>query len=117
MSKDTRLVYSTDPDWKKKYCPACGNLLEECICTDRQKKNNKPSVIYIERQKKGRGGKEVTVIFGLTSDLKEWKKEFQKLCATGGTVKNDTIEIQGDHRNKIKNFLSQKGFSVKLRGG
>lgn len=73
--------------------------------------------IKIQREKKGRGGKTVTVIYGMGGDLKAMQREIQKYCGTGGSSKNGTIEIQGDHGQKIKTYLEQKGFKPKLSGG
>jgi translation initiation factor 1 len=115
--KNTRLVYSTEKDWEKKYCTECGKRIEDCKCHSNESRETDRSVIYIERSRKGRGGKTVTLISGLTGDLKQWKRDIQHFCATGGTIKQSVIEIQGDHREKIKTFLELKGLKVKLKGG
>lgn len=72
---------------------------------------------YIQREKKQRGGKTVTVVTNLKGDLKSLQKKLQKHCGTGGTLKNGNIEIQGDHRDKIAQYLQGMGIKVKLRGG
>ena len=59
----------------------------------------------------------MTTIHGIKSDPKQIKKDLQQLCGTGGTVKNGIIEIQGDHRDKIKVFLEKEGYLVKFAGG
>ena len=51
------------------------------------------------------------------SDLTKILKTVRKACGTGGTVKGDTIEIQGDHRDKVKETLEQQGIQVKWAGG
>ncbi|CDN12994.1 Translation initiation factor SUI1-related protein [Richelia intracellularis] len=38
-------------------------------------------------------------------------------CGTGGTVKDNTIEIQGEHKQKILDILKQKGYKAKISGG
>lgn len=116
MAKNTRLVYSTEPDWERKYCRECGRLLTECEC-NHAKPSGSAQTIYVERNTKGRGGKTVTLIDGIGTDAEKWKKELQKLCASGGTLKKGIIEIQGDHRDKIREFLEKAGFRVKFRGG
>ena len=77
-------------------------------------------VVRVRRETGGRGGKTVTAIYGvaLTEDkLKELAGVLKRLCGTGGTVKDGTIEIQGDHRDKIVAALEQRGYTVKLAGG
>jgi translation initiation factor 1 len=49
--------------------------------------------------------------------LKELAGALKRLCGTGGTVKDGTIEIQGDHRDRIVAALEQRGYTVKLAGG
>ena len=75
-------------------------------------------ILRIQRETKGRGGKAVSVVLGVpTEQLKEICKYLKSRCATGGAVKESNIEIQGDHRDKIKTLLEAKGFQVKLAGG
>lgn len=101
------LVYSTD----------FGRISEE------KAKTSKPTgdgIVRIRRETKGRKGKGVTTISGLLVDEKELKdiaKQLKKVCGTGGSVKEHTIEIQGDNRDKIKQFLESKNYTVKLAGG
>lgn len=62
----------------------------------------------------------MTVLFELPmapAQQKELLKEIQQLCATGGCVKDGTLEIQGDHRDRIEPLLSGRGFKVKRAGG
>lgn len=77
--------------------------------------------IRIQREKKGRGGKQVTVLrdFQLTEkDLARLGKQLKKACGSGGTVKEDgVIEIQGDHRDKIAELLQKQGYNTKFVGG
>ncbi|MFM1897241.1 MAG: hypothetical protein RLZZ385_2315 [Pseudomonadota bacterium] len=77
-------------------------------------------IVRIHREKAGRGGKEVSVIKGLAlneQDLAALAKELKAKCGTGGTVKDGSIEIQGDHRERLKTLLETKGHKVKLAGG
>lgn len=67
-----------------------------------------------------RNGKPITVIEGYTgadSDFKILAKELKIQLGVGGAVKNDTILIQGDYRDKIMALLKEKGFKVKRVGG
>ena len=76
--------------------------------------------VYLHRDSKGRGGKAVTLIKKLVlsgEDMKELAKKLKQLCGSGGTVKDDVIEIQGEHREKIAEELTKMGYKVKIAGG
>ncbi len=80
--------------------------------------------LKVMRERKGRKGKTVTVISGFVlteADLKTLTKTLKNLCGAGGTAKNEpdgqTIEIQGDHREKAAATLNDLGYKVKLAGG
>ncbi len=76
--------------------------------------------VRIQRQTKGRKGKGVTVVFDLPNDAErvaEYAKALRKQCGVGGSVKNGTIELQGDQREACKQFFTQQGFTAKLAGG
>ena len=105
--KERNIVYSTNPNWKKEQDT-------ENIDPITQKTNQ---IACIERDRKKRAGKVVTVISKLKGDLKGLQKELQKLCGSGGTIKNGNIEIQGDHRDKIAAYLKGKGINTKFSGG
>lgn len=108
MSKDSRLVYSTD--------------------TGRIKEDKQPAkaiatgdgIVRIRRETSGRNGKGVTTISGILADERELKdiaKQLKQLCGVGGSVKDGVIEIQGDQREKIKIELERRQYTVKLAGG
>lgn len=107
MKDDTsRLVYSTDR----------GRIKQ----TSAELPPSSDGIIRIRRETKGRKGSGVTTISGFMLNLAELKilaKQLKQRCSTGGTVKQGTIEIQGDHRDLLKKELEQRGFSVKLSGG
>ena len=74
----------------------------------------------VRRETKGRKGKGVVVISGLGLDnkaLKELAKQLKKTCGSGGSVVDETIEIQGDKREAIQQVLEKAGFKVKFTGG
>lgn len=76
--------------------------------------------VTIQASRKGRKGKTVTVVSGfqLSSEaLQSLSKTLKNQCGSGGTVKDGTIEIQGDHRPKIQSYLNNLGYKTKLSGG
>ena len=77
--------------------------------------------IRVLLDRKGRNGKEVSIVSGFLGDnniLKEIGKELKSACGVGGTVKNGEILIQGNHRKKILEILLKKGYkNTKLSGG
>jgi len=76
--------------------------------------------IRIRRESKGRGGKTVSVVDGLALDeaaLKKLLKQLKGSLGTGGAVKNGTLEIQGEHREKLVMMLEKLGYKARLAGG
>jgi len=76
--------------------------------------------IRVERSTKGRKGKGVSLIRGLPlegASLKELAKKLKQKCSTGGTVKNGMIEIQGDHRDLLVEYLNTLGYKAVKAGG
>jgi len=76
--------------------------------------------LRIQASKKGRGGKTVTVISGFQHNeesLATLAKKLKAQCGTGGTVKDDTIEIQGDHKAKLLELVTKLGYKAKISGG
>ena len=72
--------------------------------------------IFLHIEKKGRGGKTVTVLEGFTHDrsyLKELTSRLKQSCGTGGTLKDQKVEIQGDFRPRLREILLKEGFYVK----
>jgi translation initiation factor 1 len=77
-------------------------------------------VACVSQDRKGRGGKTVTLISGLVLNdeaLKILAKELKAHCGSGGTHKEGVIEIQGEHRDKVMEFLKSRGYGVKRVGG
>lgn len=71
-------------------------------------------------ESKGRGGKEVTVLFNLPfseSDAKAFKRDIQGVLACGATFKNSQIELRGDLRNKVETYCKDKGMKIVRAGG
>lgn len=108
MSKESRLVYSTEtgrirPEESKPQAPTEGD-----------------GIVRLHRETKGRGGKAVTLITGVPlagAELKTLAKDLKKLCGVGGAIKDGVITIQGDQRENLKPALEKRGFSVKIAGG
>jgi translation initiation factor 1 len=88
-------------------CPKCGLPIEACVCKELTKTSEK---IKVERVKR-RFGKIVTLVGGIEADLKEIAKKLKTDLACGGTVKNNIIELQGDHAKKAKELLIALGFN------
>jgi len=117
-----RVVYSTD-NGRINPCPNCGQSYKECRCGQSSmgaatKKND--GIVRVMRDRKQRGGKTVTVITGVPANddaLTSLAQQLKKLCGSGGTVKEGTIEIQGDHRDKVQVKLTELGYKVKQAGG
>jgi translation initiation factor 1 len=67
-------------------------------------------------EKKGRGGKTVTVVYGLPQNeafVRDLCGELKRACGTGGAVSDGEIELQGDLRDRVRDLLQQKQFTVK----
>jgi translation initiation factor 1 len=74
-------------------------------------------IVRVSRTKAGRRGKTVTLVTGLPpGDLADVAKELKRLCGSGGAVKEGTVELQGDHRDKVAERLGAR-YRVKLAGG
>ena len=76
--------------------------------------------VYLHRDSKGRGGKTVSLVSGLVlseNDMKDLSRILKQVCGSGGAIKGDTIEIQGEHRQKIAEALLEMGYKVKIAGG
>jgi translation initiation factor 1 len=112
----TRIVYSTD---KGSICAGCGWPERDCKCSSQFQKNEAvPAKIVakLRMEKKGRGGKMVTVVYGLPQNeafLRELSQELKRACGTGGAVVEGGVELQGDLRERVRDVLAKKGYVVK----
>jgi translation initiation factor 1 len=113
-----RVVYSTDSG-RITTCPNCGQPFKDCRCNQSAALTKKSDgIVRVMRDRKQRGGKTVTVVMGLPQDvLTTLGQQFKKLCGSGGTIKEDNIEIQGDHCEKVMAKLTDLGYKVKRAGG
>ena len=101
-------------------CPACGKPVGECVCRREMTAAAGDGIVRLSRQTKGRKGKGVTLITGVELDeqgLHRLAADLKRRCGAGGTVKGNTIEIQGDHRDLLLEELSKRGYTVKRAGG
>ena len=76
--------------------------------------------LRIQASRSGRKGKTVTIITGFQSSaetLGKLLKQLKTQCGSGGTVKENSLEIQGDHRDKLLQLLTQLGYKAKISGG
>ena len=115
--KGRNVVYSTDSAAAKR-CPRCGSY--PCRCPKPKSLPPEQQTACIRREKKGRGGKTVTVVMDLQltpGDMKALSKTLKKKCGTGGAVKDGNIEIQGDQRERIAEELQKLGYKTKFVGG
>lgn len=119
MSKDTRLVYSTDPLLNQK-CNKCKELRPECTCTEEVDPKGYRFIAILRIERSGRSGKTVTVIDQLPKNelfLKNLTTLLKKKCGSGGTYlmdqKEGVIEIQGDKRELIRSILTSEKITHK----
>ncbi len=73
-------------------------------------------IAKLRMEKKGRGGKTVTIVDGLpqnTAFLKELSQDLKRSCGTGGAIVDGGVELQGDVRERVRKLLADKGFVVK----
>jgi len=112
------LVYSTEAGGRT--CPACRQAIAECRCKQPAPPPAGDGIVRVSRESKGRGGKGVTLVKGLPLEadaLTALAKQLKAACGSGGTVKDGVIEIQGEHRDRVVEWLAQQGFKVKRAGG
>ena len=89
-------------------CPNCGLPKEICVCESIAREEEKIKVFTVNK----RYGKLVTVIKGLSKDVdsKNILKEMKTRLACGGTIKDNEIELQGNHKNRVLDILVKLGF-------
>jgi translation initiation factor 1 len=113
---NSKIVYSTGTG---RVCPGCGWPDTDCTCSSRvgpQEAVPSRVVAKLRMERTGRGGKTVTVVFGLPKNsafLKDLTQELKRRCGSGGTTTDDGVELQGDLRDRVRVALQKKGFVVK----
>jgi translation initiation factor 1 len=114
---NVRTVYSTETGGK---CPVCGWPQRSCVCSSQKAAATAPLpsriVAKLRMEKKGRGGKTVTVVYDLPRNdafLKELAQRLKRECGTGGAVTEDGVELQGEMRVRLRGILERLGYTVK----
>ena len=112
--RNARMVYSSAAG---RICPGCGQPERGCRCAEQSSAPvpGRP-VAKLRVEKAGRGGKTVTVVFGLPQNaafLKDLAQDLKRACGTGGSVREDGVELQGDLRARVREFLVARNFQVK----
>lgn len=101
-------------------CPDCRAPVAQCVCEAQPAIPAKgDGVVRVSRETKGRGGKAVTLVRGLALDataLAALGKRLRTACGAGGTVKDGVLEVQGDHCDRVIDFLKKEGWTVKRAG-
>jgi translation initiation factor 1 len=111
---DSRPVYQTG---RGRVCPKCGWPVDDCRCSKAAEEPVPAKLACVLRiEKKGRGGKTVTVVANLPRNaafLADLASELKRACGTGGSAQEDTVEVQGDHRERLRPLLAAKGWAVR----
>ncbi|MEM5804391.1 MAG: stress response translation initiation inhibitor YciH [Candidatus Aenigmatarchaeota archaeon] len=87
-------------------CKVCGLPKELCVCGKMAKEEAKIKVYSVKRSY----GKWVTIVEGVEKDSKDIAKKLKSQLACGGTFKEGKIELQGNHKEKVKGLLIRYGF-------
>lgn len=120
--QSNRVVYDTDRN-RTDRCSNCKRQSDACVCpkgTPGKAPGSGDGIVRVSRDRKARRGKTVTIVNGLGgvgANLDEVATSLKRLCGSGGTVNEGTVEIQGDHRVRVAAKLTELGYTVTLAGG
>ena len=95
-------------------CKSCALPKELCVCEVIAREQQEIKIYAVKR----RYGKTVTIIEGINAseiDIEDLAKQLKTRCASGGTVKEGNIELQGDHKKKVQSVLEDLGFKAEVR--
>jgi len=93
-------------------CPTCGLPKELCACEEIAREQQEIRITTAKR----RYGKVVTIVEGINAsdiNIDDLARQLKTKCASGGTVKDGNIELQGDHKRKVEQVLQELGFPIK----
>jgi translation initiation factor 1 len=103
------IVYSTQSDFE--YTNKLNDGTETLLPSQQQLK------IYLDRKGGGKLVSRITGFIGTYDDLNTLGSALKKLCGGGGTIKDNEVLIQGDHRDKLVTYLTKQGYKSKKAGG
>lgn len=115
MKNNRRLAYSTDPEPEKKAAPV---EMPRNPAAPFAVQGSTP--VYVRLERKGRGGKSVSIVDGVQSPKvgkQALLKHLKSSLGTGGALKGEVLEIQGDNRERIVEVLTELGYKAKKAGG
>jgi len=115
MNNNRRLAYSTDPEPEQPKAPV---QMPRNPAAPFAIQGSQP--VYVRLERKGRGGKTVSLLEGVMSPgpgKEALLKHLKNALGTGGALKEGILEIQGDHRDKIVELLTGLGYKAKKAGG
>jgi translation initiation factor 1 len=109
-----RVVFSTGVG---RVCATCGWPADDCRCSKAAPEPlPKKVTAKLRLETKGRSGKSVTIVDGLPRNeafLERLAKDLKKACGTGGAVREGSVELQGDCRERLRSLLDARGYVVK----
>lgn len=92
-------------------CDKCGLPEDLCVCEEIVKETQLVDIYTVQR----RFGKLMTIVEGINDkniDLRNLSKELKSKCACGGTVKDGTIELQGNQKGRVRKILEGMGYTI-----
>ena len=125
----SKTVYSSEHG---RMCAHCGLAAARCACRANPRgaagrdaasaiaNSQGDGIARVSRSSRGRGGKTVTLVEGIQlppDALLQLARDLKRHCGTGGALKGDTVEIQGDQRDTVVEALEKLGLRVKRKGG
>jgi len=113
--RKARVVYSSE---RGSVCAKCGWPSGDCKCSSSSASESVPAAITakLRIEKKGRGGKTVTVVDGLPNNaafLDDLARHLKRACGVGGSVHEGALELQGDCRENVRRILTERGHKVR----